>query len=280
MGEVPSMLGYALIFLFFLFLFVVNAVRFGLSFFFFFFFKSFLFFLFIRLHFFFYKMREEISSKALQGGRWRALVCQSHSELKANYIDLNERPKLKCLIKMNAQMANIYTRSTYLDIQQQLWESYSYNIELTNKNDTCSMFKVLPIDDKKDNSNVEISVDKSVLERRVILNDEASKLFCEAMDAVNEKIKPFVGGTNENVEPLATKGDVECRAKRKSIVDDVGFLEPDPVKRERKNARRGLMVTFVMGVGNMELILTKEIVQSSTIGKNTYFMKHSLSIGT
>ncbi|XP_048444053.1 protein FAR1-RELATED SEQUENCE 9-like [Pyrus x bretschneideri] len=101
-----------------------------------------------------------------------------------------------------------------------------------------------------DNSNVEISVDKSVLERRgtlfqqyshlidkVILNDEASKLFCEAMDVVNEKIKPFVGGTNENVEPLATKGDVECRAKRKSIVDDVGFLEPDPIKTKGSGKR-------------------------------------------
>ncbi|KAM1018123.1 hypothetical protein ACFX2C_039783 [Malus domestica] len=152
----------------------------------------------------------------------RALARQRHSELKADHIDLNERPKLKCPIKMDAQMANIYTRSSYLDFQEQLWESYSYNIELTSENDTCSMFKVLPIDDEKGRrwtksakssvtvSNVEISVNKSVLKRRgklfqqyshlidkVILNDEASKLFCEAMDAVNEKIKPLVGGTNE-----------------------------------------------------------------------------------
>ncbi|XP_050104663.1 protein FAR1-RELATED SEQUENCE 5-like [Malus sylvestris] len=214
----------------------------------------------------------------------RALVRQRHSELKADHIDLNERPKLKCPIKMDAQMANIYTRSSYLDFQEQLWESYSYNIELTSENDSCSMFKVLPIDDENGRvreilyeksmdfvscsckkfdssgipcshllaylhrirqfqilpdeyilkrwtksakslgtvSNVEISVDKSVLERRgklfqqyshlidkVILNDEASKLFCEAMDAVNEKIKPLVGGTNENVELSATKGDME-----------------------------------------------------------------------
>ena len=104
------------------------------------------------------------------------------------------------------------------------------------------------------NSSVEISVDKSVLERlgklfqqyshlidKVILNDDANKLFCEAMDAVNEKIKPLVGGTNENVEPSTTKGYVECRAKRKSIVDDVGFLEPDPVKTKgsRKRLKKG-----------------------------------------
>ncbi|KAM2279129.1 hypothetical protein ACFX1S_040008 [Malus domestica] len=153
----------------------------------------------------------------------RALVRQRHSELKADHIDLNERPKLKCSIKMDAQMANIYTCSSYLDFQKQLWESYSYNIELTSENDTCSMFKVLPIDDEKGSrrwtksakssvtvSNVEIFVNKSVLKRRgklfqqyshlidkVILNDEASKLFCEAIDAVNEKIKPLVGGTNE-----------------------------------------------------------------------------------
>ena len=57
------------------------------------------------------------------------------------------------------------------------------------------------------------------------------------MDAVNEKIKPLVGGTNENVEPSATKGDVECRAKRKSIVDDVGFLELDPVKTKKYGKR-------------------------------------------
>ncbi|KAM2650906.1 hypothetical protein EV1_014853 [Malus domestica] len=78
----------------------------------------------------------------------RALVRQRHSKLKADHIDLNERPKLKCPIKMDAQMANIYTRSSYLDFQEQLWESYSYNIELTSENDSCSMFKVLPIDDE------------------------------------------------------------------------------------------------------------------------------------
>ncbi|RXH67279.1 hypothetical protein DVH24_027399 [Malus domestica] len=95
-----------------------------------------------------------------------------------------------------------------------------------------------------DNSGVKIYVDKSVLERsgtlfqqyshlidKVILNDEAIKLFCEAMDIVNEKIKPLVGSSNENVEPSATKEDMEHPAKKKKlIIDDVGFLEPDPIK--------------------------------------------------
>ncbi|KAM1500434.1 hypothetical protein PS1_023406 [Malus domestica] len=35
------------------------------------------------------------------------------------------------------------------------------------------------------------------------------------MDVVNEKIKPLVGSSNENVEPPATKEDVERPAKRK-----------------------------------------------------------------
>lgn len=108
------------------------------------------------------------------------------------------------------------------------------------------------------NSGVEIFVEKSLVERcgtlfqlhsylidKFILNDEVSKLFCEVMDVVNEKIKPLVGGSNKDVEPPATKRDMELPAKIRSIVGDVGFLEPDPIKtkgfekKKKKKLKKG-----------------------------------------
>ncbi|KAB2607681.1 protein FAR-RED ELONGATED HYPOCOTYL 3-like [Pyrus ussuriensis x Pyrus communis] len=75
----------------------------------------------------------------------------------------------------------------------------------------------------------------------LLLNGESSLamviMILNGTNAVNEKIRPLVGGTNENMEPPATKGDMECHAKRKSIVDDVGFLEPDPVKTKGSGKR-------------------------------------------
>ncbi|KAI5349020.1 hypothetical protein L3X38_001907 [Prunus dulcis] len=90
-----------------------------------------------------------------------------------------------------------------------------------------------------DNDGVEISVDNSLIGKRsalfqrysnvidkVILSDEASQIFCEALDSLIERIKPLLHGAEE-VLPSA----------RRSIAFETSINEPDPVKAKGSGKR-------------------------------------------
>ncbi|XP_021805771.1 protein FAR-RED IMPAIRED RESPONSE 1-like [Prunus avium] len=90
-----------------------------------------------------------------------------------------------------------------------------------------------------DNDGVVISVDKSLIGKRsalfqrysnvidkVILSDEASQIFCEALDSLIERIKPLLHGAEE-VLPSA----------RRSIAFEACINEPDPVKAKGSGKR-------------------------------------------
>ena len=62
---------------------------------------------------------------------------------------LGEKAKTKCPIMMDRKMANIYTRTYFYKFQDQLWESYCNNVELTEENATHCTYKVVHMDDKK-----------------------------------------------------------------------------------------------------------------------------------
>ncbi|KAL6181961.1 hypothetical protein ACLB2K_048608 [Fragaria x ananassa] len=89
----------------------------------------------------------------------------------------------------------------------------------------------------------EVTVRKTLLEKRgllfqqyshvidsVVLSEEASKLFCETMESLIEKIKPLLN-SDEGVEPCATR----------SSTHQTGFREPDEVrtKGRAKRIKRG-----------------------------------------
>ncbi|KAL6137057.1 hypothetical protein ACLB2K_062352 [Fragaria x ananassa] len=237
----------------------------------------------------------------------RGLLHKRHEELISDHIDINEKPRYKCPIKMEKQMADVFTRKYYYIVQDQLWESYNYNLVVTSEDEVSCRLKVvredhedgrarvIMYDKSKDiascscksfesvgipcrhifaflhkvrqvhklpdqyilkrwtksaksevvmeNSGMEVTVRKTLLEKRgllfqqyshvidsVVLSEEASKLFCETMESLIEKIKPLLN-SDEGVEPCATR----------SSTHQTGFREPDEVrtKGRAKRIKRG-----------------------------------------
>nr|XP_011465783.1 PREDICTED: protein FAR-RED IMPAIRED RESPONSE 1-like [Fragaria vesca subsp. vesca]XP_011465787.1 PREDICTED: protein FAR-RED IMPAIRED RESPONSE 1-like [Fragaria vesca subsp. vesca] len=239
----------------------------------------------------------------------RGMLHKRHEELIVDHIDVNEKPRFKCPIKMEKQMSDIYTRKYYYKFQDQLWESYNYNLEVRSEDEnkctlkvtredhedgrarvimydkskdfascTCKLFesarvpcrhvlaylhrihqlyklpdqyilkrwtKSAKFEVVMDKSGMEITVNKSLLEKRgllfqqysyvidnVVLSEEASQLFQETMDSLIEKIKPLLANSNsDGVEPLS----------KKSSTQESTFREPDEVrtKGRAKRIKRG-----------------------------------------
>ncbi|TXG53814.1 hypothetical protein EZV62_019070 [Acer yangbiense] len=79
-----------------------------------------------------------ISFKSKSGG---AITHQRHVELIADYVDINEKPMLKLPHEMENQMSEIYTRKMFYEFQDEFWESFFYNVELSNESGG-SVYKV------------------------------------------------------------------------------------------------------------------------------------------
>ncbi|XP_062005724.1 protein FAR1-RELATED SEQUENCE 5-like [Rosa rugosa] len=90
----------------------------------------------------------------------RGLLHKRHEELISDHIDINEKPRFKCPSKMEKQMVVIYTRKYYYIFQDQLWESYSYNLEVTKEDETNCILKVMR-QDREDGRARVIRYDKS-----------------------------------------------------------------------------------------------------------------------
>ncbi|XP_004304830.1 PREDICTED: protein FAR1-RELATED SEQUENCE 5-like [Fragaria vesca subsp. vesca] len=72
----------------------------------------------------------------------RGMLHKRHEELIVDHIDVNEKPRFKCPIKMEKQMSDIYTRKYYYKFQDQLWESYNYNLEVRSEDENKCTLKV------------------------------------------------------------------------------------------------------------------------------------------
>ncbi|XP_024164711.1 protein FAR1-RELATED SEQUENCE 5-like [Rosa chinensis] len=120
-----------------------------------------------------FKCRSILAKSELSGHNWlqsiyeirfrwfnRSLLHKRHEELISDHSDINEKPKFKCPIKMEKQMADIYTRKYYYMFQDQLWESYNYNLEVTTEGKSNCILKVMREDHEDGRAQV-IMYDKS-----------------------------------------------------------------------------------------------------------------------
>ena len=64
----------------------------------------------------------------------RAIARQRREELTADHVDVNEKPVLKMPNLIEKQMAETYTRKIFYTFQQELWNSFFYDIELVREN--------------------------------------------------------------------------------------------------------------------------------------------------
>ncbi|KAL6198817.1 hypothetical protein ACLB2K_028605 [Fragaria x ananassa] len=130
-------------------------------------------------------------------------------------------------------MAKVYTRKCFYEVQEQLKESFKYKLELLRENEIESMFKVIRknIDTSNsreyilkrwtkvarqsvvlDSNGVEIKDNKALFVRRTkllqhatyaidkaIVSDEASQLLMESLDAFLEKFNRL---SNGNLAPV------------------------------------------------------------------------------
>ena len=90
----------------------------------------------------------------------RGMLHKRHEELIADHIDVNEKPRFKCPIKMEKQMSDINTRKYYYKFQDQLWESYNYNLEVRSEDENKCTLKVTR-EDHEDGRAWVIMYDKS-----------------------------------------------------------------------------------------------------------------------
>ncbi|XP_048322381.2 protein FAR1-RELATED SEQUENCE 5-like isoform X1 [Ziziphus jujuba] len=72
----------------------------------------------------------------------RALAHQRHEELRADHINIKEKPILKLPLEMEKQMAGIYTRKIFLEFQDELWHSLLIMPQLVRENATHKMYMV------------------------------------------------------------------------------------------------------------------------------------------
>ncbi|XP_048336355.1 protein FAR1-RELATED SEQUENCE 9-like [Ziziphus jujuba] len=72
----------------------------------------------------------------------RAFAHQRHEELRADHVDTNEKPVLKLPLKMEKQMAKIYTRKIFLKFQDELWHSLLTMPQFVCENATHKMYVV------------------------------------------------------------------------------------------------------------------------------------------
>ncbi|KAL6125072.1 hypothetical protein ACLB2K_077580 [Fragaria x ananassa] len=127
---------------------------------------------------------------------------------------------------MEKQMADVFTRKYYYIVQDQLWESYNYNLVVTSEDEISCRLKVRTLLEKRGLLFQQYS---HVIDS-VVLSEEASKLFCETMESLIEKIKSLLN-SNEGVEPCATRRSTH----------QTGFRELDEVrtKGRAKRIKRG-----------------------------------------
>ncbi|KAK1559326.1 hypothetical protein Q3G72_013331 [Acer saccharum] len=64
----------------------------------------------------------------------RAIARQRREELTADHVDVNEKPMLKMPNLIERQMAETYTHKIFYTFQQELWNSFFYDIELVREN--------------------------------------------------------------------------------------------------------------------------------------------------
>ncbi|KAF3449543.1 hypothetical protein FNV43_RR10272 [Rhamnella rubrinervis] len=72
----------------------------------------------------------------------KALSHQRHEKLVADYIDLNEKPKLKSLWAMEKQMMKVYTERNFILFQKEIFESTTYTINSTYEDDETIVYSV------------------------------------------------------------------------------------------------------------------------------------------
>ncbi|TXG57321.1 hypothetical protein EZV62_018634 [Acer yangbiense] len=64
----------------------------------------------------------------------RAIARQRREELTVDHVDINEKPVLKMPNLIEKQMAETYTHKILFTFQQELWNSFFYDIELVREN--------------------------------------------------------------------------------------------------------------------------------------------------
>ncbi|XP_004298164.1 PREDICTED: protein FAR1-RELATED SEQUENCE 5-like [Fragaria vesca subsp. vesca] len=73
----------------------------------------------------------------------RGLLHQRNHELREDHINIEEKVKTVMSLDIEDDMAKVYTRKCFYEVQEQLKESFKYKLELLRKNKTESMFKVI-----------------------------------------------------------------------------------------------------------------------------------------
>ncbi|XP_015880033.3 protein FAR-RED IMPAIRED RESPONSE 1-like [Ziziphus jujuba] len=69
-------------------------------------------------------------------------IFQRNEDLAADHVDINEKALLKLPLKMEKQMAKIYTRKIFRKFQDELWQSLITMPQLVRENDTHKVYTV------------------------------------------------------------------------------------------------------------------------------------------
>ncbi|XP_004309400.1 PREDICTED: protein FAR1-RELATED SEQUENCE 5-like, partial [Fragaria vesca subsp. vesca] len=73
----------------------------------------------------------------------RGLLHQRNHKLREDHINIEEKVKTAMSLDIEDDMAKVYTRKCFYEVQEQLKESFKYKLELLRENETESMFKVI-----------------------------------------------------------------------------------------------------------------------------------------
>ncbi|XP_024172333.1 protein FAR1-RELATED SEQUENCE 5-like [Rosa chinensis] len=199
----------------------------------------------------------------------RGLLHKRHEELISDHIDINEKPRFKCPIKMESKWLLFIHGSTitYFKIscgratvtilrsqrRMKLIVYLRLCVRIMRMEEPESLYQYILKRWTKsarsevvmDKIDMEITVRKSLLEKRgllfqqyshvidsVVLSEEESQLFRETMDSLIEKIRPLLANnSSEGVEPCA----------KTSSTHQFDFREPNEVKTKgrAKRIKRG-----------------------------------------
>ncbi|KAL6211065.1 hypothetical protein ACLB2K_016293 [Fragaria x ananassa] len=87
---------------------------------------------------FVYKMESDEEKKFRRGP-----LHQCNHELREDHTNIEEKVKTAMSLDIEDDMAKVYTRKCFYEVQEQLKESFKYKLELLRENETESMFKVI-----------------------------------------------------------------------------------------------------------------------------------------
>ena len=69
------------------------------------------------------------------------LAHQRHEELRADHVDINEKPVFKLPLPIEKQMSEIYTHKIFYKFQDELWNSLLYVVNYMRDDSHC-LYKV------------------------------------------------------------------------------------------------------------------------------------------